>query len=255
MPAPEISEGRNGNANPQPSGSAVALSTESVLDALNLIFAGAPLTEILKSIVGLIEGHSEGMICSIFLVEKDGVHLRYAAAPNLPESYRIATDGATIGPNSGPCSLASYRREAVFVADFQSDSKCANFRDKPLSVGLLAGWSSPIISHGGEVLGTFGMYFCEVRTPASRVAGIAIERDQSQSSLQTAFEEIRKSERELRQMVDAIPQAIAVLTPDGAPLYANEHVLTYTGISLEEAQKASFLGVHPDDLERSQTMT
>ncbi len=165
MPAPEISEGRNGNANPQPSGSAVALSTESVLDALNLIFAGAPLTEILKSIVGLIEGHSEGMICSIFLVEKDGVHLRYAAAPNLPESYRIATDGATIGPNSGPCSLASYRREAVFVADFQSDSKCANFRDKPLSVGLLAGWSSPIISHGGEVLGTFGMYFCEVRTP------------------------------------------------------------------------------------------
>src|SRR5271170_8135140 len=107
------------------------------------------------------------------------------------------------------------------------------------------------------------MYFREVRTPtereirlieyASRVAGIAIERDRSQGALQTAFEEIRKSERELRQMVDAIPQAIAVLTPDGAPLYANEHVLTYTGISLEEAQKASFLGVHPDDLERSQT--
>jgi formate hydrogenlyase transcriptional activator len=263
MPEPETSERRSGNANPLPSGSAVALSTESVLDGLNLILAGAPLTEILKSIVGLIEGHSEGMICSIFLVEKDGLHLRYAAAPNLPESYRIATDGATIGPNGGPCSLASYRRQAVFVADFQSDSRCENFKEKPLSAGLLAGWSSPIISHGGEVLGTFGMYFREVRTPterevrlieyASRVAGIAIERDRSQAALQTAFEEIRRSERELRQMVDAIPQAIAVLTPDGAPLYANEHVLTYTGISLEEAQKASFLGVHPDDLERSQT--
>jgi len=37
------------------------------------------------------------------------------------------------------------------VADFQSDSRCANFRDKPLSAGLLAGWSSPIVSHGGEV--------------------------------------------------------------------------------------------------------
>ena len=45
--------------------------------------------------------------------------------------------------------------------DFQSDSRCANFRDKPLSAGRLAGWSSPIISHGGEVLGTFGMYFRE----------------------------------------------------------------------------------------------
>jgi hypothetical protein len=117
MPGPGTSEPRNGDANPLPSSSAIALSTESVLDALNLILASAPLTEILKSIVGLIEGHSEGMICSIFLVEKDGIHLRYAAAPNLPESYRIATDGATIGPDGGPCSLASYRRRAVFVAD------------------------------------------------------------------------------------------------------------------------------------------
>ena len=68
MPQPERSEVCNANANSLPSGSAIALSTESVLDALNLILAGAPLTEILKSIVGLIEAHSEGMICSIFLV-------------------------------------------------------------------------------------------------------------------------------------------------------------------------------------------
>jgi hypothetical protein len=124
MPEPETSERRNGSASPLPPGSAIALSTESVLDALNLILAGAPLTEILQSIVGLIEGHSEEMICSIFLVEKDAVHLRYAAAPNLAESYRIATDGTTIGPNGRPCSLASHRRETVFVADFQSDSSC-----------------------------------------------------------------------------------------------------------------------------------
>jgi GAF domain-containing protein len=124
MPEPETSERPNGDSNPLPSNSTNVLSTESVLDALNLILAGAPLTEILKSIVSLIERHSEGMICLIFLVERDGVHLRYAAAPSLPESYRIATDGATIGPKGGPCSLASHRREAVFVADFQSDPRC-----------------------------------------------------------------------------------------------------------------------------------
>jgi formate hydrogenlyase transcriptional activator len=262
MPQPETSELCNGNASARPSGSAIALSTESVLDALNLILAGAPLTEILKSIVGLIERHSEGMICSIFLVEKDGAHLRYAAAPNLPESYRIATDGATIGPKGGPCSLASYRREAVFVTDFQSDSRCANFRDKPLSAGLLAGWSSPIISHGGEVLGTFGMYFREVRTPterevrlidyASRVAGIAIERGRSQVALQQAFEEIRKSEGQLRQITDAIPQTIVVLGPDGSVVYVNRTVLDYTGLSSEEVMETDFRErvFHPEDLEK-----
>jgi len=262
MPQPERSEVCNANANSLPSGSAIALSTESVLDALNLILAGAPLTEILKSIVGLIEAHSEGMICSIFLVEEDGMHLRYAAAPNLPESYRIATDGAVIGPEGGPCSLASYLRQAVFIADFLSDSHCANFRDKPLSVGLRAGWSSPIISHGGQVLGTFGMYFREVRTPterevrlidyASRVAGIAIERSRSETALQHAFEEIRKSEGQLRQITDAIPQTITVLGPDGGIVYVNRTVLDYTGLSREEAMESDFRErvFHPEDLER-----
>src|SRR5271156_2707362 len=120
--------------------SSQVLSSEAVLDALKMILTDAPLNEVLASVTRLIEAHSDGMLCSVFLVEKDGLHLRYAAAPNLPETYRIATDGAAIGPNGGPCSLASYRREAVFVADFQSDSRYESFRDKPLSVGLLAGW-------------------------------------------------------------------------------------------------------------------
>src|SRR6202167_4332091 len=117
-------------------GSPQTLSSEVVLDALKLILIGTSLTEVLTSITRLIEAHSEGMLCSIFLVEKDGLHLRYAAAPNLPEPYRIATDGAAIGPGGGPCSRAAYRRQAVFVADFLSDPELANFKDKPLSAGL-----------------------------------------------------------------------------------------------------------------------
>src|SRR5271154_4316370 len=81
--------------------SAETLSSEAVLDALKMILTDAPLKEVLASVTRLIEAHSDGMLCSVFLVEKDGLHLRYAAAPSLPESYRIATDGATIGPKGG----------------------------------------------------------------------------------------------------------------------------------------------------------
>jgi PAS domain-containing protein len=43
---------------------------------------------------------------------------------------------------------------------------------------------------------------------ASRIAGIAIERGRSQTALKRAFEKIEKSEGQLRQIVDAIPQVI-----------------------------------------------
>jgi formate hydrogenlyase transcriptional activator len=249
-------------ASPTPLGPSQSLSGEAVLDALRLILIGTSLTEVLTSITRLIEAHSDGMLCSIFLVAKDGLHLRYAAAPNLPESYRLATDGVAIGPNGGPCSIAVYRRQSVFVADFVSDPNFVNFRSKPVSAGLLAGWSSPIMSHDGHVLGTFGMYFREVRSPtdgeiqlienASRIAGIAIERERSQTALKIAFEEITKSEGQLRQMVDAIPQTIVVLGPDGSVVYVNRTVLDYTGLSTDDVMDSDFRErvFHPEDAER-----
>jgi len=244
---------------PSPS---VALSREALLDALKMILTGTSLVDVLTSITRLIEAHSNGMLCSIFLVQPDGVHMRYAAAPNLPETYRTATDGTVIGPGRGPCSMAAYRREPVFVADFRYDGEWLHFSEKPVSAGLLAGWSNPIIGHDGQVLGTFGMYFREVRKPsqaeiqliayASHVAGIAIERDRSRTALNVAFEEIRKSEGQLRQIVDSIPQAVVVLGPDGSVAYVNRTVLDVTGLSREEAMEADFRErvFHPQDLAR-----
>jgi hypothetical protein len=126
-------------------GSAKILPSVAMLDALKFILAGASLTEVLISLMRLIESHSEGMLRSIFLVGGDGQHLHYAAAPNLPESYRAATEGAAVGLNGGPCSRAVYKHQVV-VADFLSDPTWSNFRDKPLSAGLRASWSSPILS-------------------------------------------------------------------------------------------------------------
>ena len=238
------------------------ISSEGLLDALNMILTGTSLIDVLTSITRLIEAHSNGILCSIFLVDSDGVHMRYAAAPNLPETYRRVTDGTLIGPGRGPCSMAVYRREPVFVADFLSDPDWLDFKEKPISAGLLAGWSNPIIGHDGQVLGTFGMYFREVRKPtsseiqliayASHVAGIAIERDRSSAALKKAFEEISKSEGQLRQTVDAIPQTVVVLEADGSVAYVNRTVLDYTGMPREKTMETDFRErvFHSEDLER-----
>jgi formate hydrogenlyase transcriptional activator len=239
-----------------------ALSSESVLDALKMILIDAPLNDVLNSVALLIEAHTQGMLCSIYLLDEDGLRLRYAAGPNLPDAFRVATDGVAIGPEVGSCGAAAYLRKAMFVADVLTHPHFAQFRDILVQTGLRASWSSPIIAHHGNVLGTFGMYNREVRHPspaemqlidhASRIAGIAIERDRSKSALTSAFEKIKKSENELREIVDAIPQTIIVQDPSGVPLYANQATLDYTGLTIEDVVAEGFREriFHPDDIER-----
>ncbi len=197
-----------------------------------------------------------------FLLDPDGVHLRYASAPSLPASYRAATDGLPSGPNAGSCGTAVYRREAVFVEDILTDPLWSQLRDTASTAGLRAAWSSPILSAEGSVLGTFGMYYREVRYPtpediqlidhASRITGIAIERERSQTALKEAFEKIERSEAHLRQVVDAIRHNVVILGADGGVIYVNRTVLEFIGLSESEAMESDFRErvFHPEDLER-----
>src|SRR6267143_6341009 len=117
---------------------AQTLPSEAVLDALKMMLIGASLNEVLTSVTRLIEANSEGMLCSIFLLDEEGTHLRYGAAANLPEAYRAATDGVCIGRNVGSCGAAAYLRKPVFVVDVVSHPNWANFRGVVLASGLRA---------------------------------------------------------------------------------------------------------------------
>ena len=64
-----------------------------------------------------------------------------------------------------------------------------------------------------------------------------------------AEEKLRQDEIELRQIADAVPQAINVMDPKGKVLYANKGVLEYTGLSGEDVKAEDFRArfIHPDD--------
>jgi formate hydrogenlyase transcriptional activator len=67
----------------------------------------------------------------------------------------------------------------------------------------------------------------------------------------TAFEQVKKSEAELRTIIDAIPQLIIAIGADGEFLYANRALLEYTGLTKEDVRSGSFGEVHhPEDSER-----
>jgi signal transduction histidine kinase/ActR/RegA family two-component response regulator len=180
---------------------------------LSWIASGRPVADVLTEIVHVVEAQSPGMLGSIVLLDADGVHLRHAAAPSLPPAYVASIDGAAIGDVAGSCGTAMYRRELVIVTDILEDPLWADYRDLATRHALRACWSEPILSSDGAVLGSFAMYYRDVRSPsyeereligvASQLAGIAIERHRAQEALRRSAEaheeERRAAEARLQQ--------------------------------------------------------
>src|SRR6202045_1914314 len=62
-----------------------------------------------------------------------------------------------------------------------------------------------------------------------------------------AEEKLRQDERELRRTTDAIPQTIIILSRDGIPLHANQAMLDYIGLGIEDVTAPNFRErfIHP----------
>jgi formate hydrogenlyase transcriptional activator len=228
---------------------------------VEMIASGARLADILDSLCDTIDAQASNIISVVMLMDVDGTRLWPIAGPRLPKAWIEAITPLKIGPDIGSCGSAAFLKQRVIVSDIATDPLWAGWRDVALGYGLRAAWSQPLLSKNQEVLGTFGMYYSEPRIPsetdlrliegAGHIAIIAIEGERSQAALTRAFDEIAKSEAELRTIIDAIPQLITTIGTDGNVLYANQAVLDYTGLTREELRLESFREVnHPEDSER-----
>src|SRR6266478_257991 len=140
--------GRAPVSEPQSSPEAWSRLDETVLA---MIMARAPLPRILATLCSEIEKHYSDLLCSVLVLDTDGITLRSGAAPSLPDEYCRAIDGVKIGPGAGSCGTAAYRRQLVVVSDIATDPLWAEYRDLALPHGLRACWSTPILSSQGEV--------------------------------------------------------------------------------------------------------
>lgn len=168
---------------------------------LDLINRNHALNEILHKLIELVETSNPAMICSILLMDKDGQHLRHAAAPSLPDFYNQAIDGLKIGEGVGCCGTAMARRERVIVEDITTHPYWVSFLDLAVRANLRSCWSQPVLNHAGEVLGSFAVYHHTVSRPndeeialiedCAQLATLAIEHERAEEELRiaaTAFE-------------------------------------------------------------------
>lgn len=242
---------------------------------LEMIAGGARLADILENLCNAVDAQASGAQSAVMLMDADGMHIRHAAGLGLPKGWIEAITPLRIGPREGSCGTAAFLKQRVIVSDIANDPLWTNYRELALNCGFRAAWSQPLLSKDQHVLGTFGMYYSEVHTPgetdlrliegAGHVAVIAIEGERSQEALRLAFEEIRNSEaklrqeeRELRQLIDFLPQHVLVMDRDATLLEANKTALDYLGLAPEELKgdgtiKRLQRDLHPDDLARIQS--
>src|SRR5262245_33868114 len=206
---------------PEEGGSGL-FSIESVLKLQRLIFAGAPLSEVLTYIAQLVEAQAEGMSCTIWLPDEDGRELYCVAAPSLP-GFSAEVGTMAVGPKGGSCGTAVYRKESVYVTDILTDPIWENYRDRMLPYGIRSVWSRPLFTSEGKTLGTFSINYRESRSPgfsdlqlienASHITGVAIERHMNEQALQRERERLRllleitssmTSKLDLRRLVEAL---------------------------------------------------
>ena len=149
---------------PEPASEREQLSAQVRL--LALLGSAAPLNTLLDGLATYIESWSEGLYCSVLLVDPTGQLLRPGAAPSLPAAYVQAINPVPIAVGQGSCGTAAARRDIVVVEDVERSDLWAAYARTATAHGLRACWSVPILDDQRALLGTLAMYYGVPRTPS-----------------------------------------------------------------------------------------
>ena len=193
-------------------------------------------------------------MCCICLADEDGAALRLCAAPRLPRSFADAMNRVAIGPKSGACGTAAYRRERVVISDLATDPLYEEFRDLALAHGLRSCWSTPIRAAEGAVLGTLAVYYTRRRVPKEReiaavemgahIARIAIERARMDAQLQA-------SKELFRSLIENTSDIVSIVDQNGIFRYVSPSMYRVLGFHPSEILGTAFDGLDPSGLTES----
>ncbi|MBC7513486.1 MAG: EAL domain-containing protein [Herminiimonas sp.] len=192
---------------------------------LEMVALDTPLEVVLREVCLMVEKHLPGgASCTILLLDGDGVHVRAAAAPSLPDTFAGFINGQAIGPAAGACGAAMHGGVQVICNDIEADPHWIAYREAALALGLKACWSTPISDASGTVLGAFGVYYRSRMVPfaddlslvddVTHLVGIALQKERTERSLE-------QSEERYRSMVNCLNEGIMLQSREGIVLACN----------------------------------
>ena len=166
---------------------------------------------------------------------------------------RLGIDADHCARDAGLCSSAIASPGVYYLRDAAHDERAVGHPLVP-ALGIRFYAAAPLRTHDGLNLGTVCVLDQQPRELApgeaemlEMLAALAM----NQMELRQYTEKVAELEQ-ARTVVDAIPQLISVLNPEGEFLYSNQAVMDYTGLTREEVRAVEFRdrAGHPEDVER-----
>lgn len=160
---------------------------------LELILKEQDALRILEKIVHDIESIHTEVYCAIVLTRNLGKLVQTVIASSLPQAMLQTLRQLQLDTGNGSLATSIATKQRVIVENVMTHPYWLNHREAATASGIQAGWSEPILSAEGEVLGAFAMYYRQPQTPsafelsmieqAAKLVSIVVDRHLSQESI------------------------------------------------------------------------
>ncbi|SEF79273.1 PAS domain S-box-containing protein [Bryocella elongata] len=230
---------------------------------LERVARSEPLGQILDALSRHVEELCVGCFCIVLVVAADRKRFHLGAAPKLPNVFRDSLEAISIDRREDPCSLAVIEKTPVITTDLTQDPRWTDCPWLRVMTGLDfdSCCALPIQSASGEVSGVVAAHRSGHATRVlqeadlvdrfTKIAGIAIDRAESDAVLQARERELREALVQLSegQRLSKTGSFTADLQQDrhnwSAELYHIFEIDPGTPAHLDVIRAQ----VHPDDLQ------
>lgn len=208
---------------------------------LEVIASGADLESTLRELALVTATLFDGAVCSIYTLDGSGSKLHLAAAPDLPNPYKVALDQIELSPRAEPSAAAVLRREPVIVSDISVDPFWTAVREITRSFGFRACWAHPVLDQSGQALGTISLYFSEPCAPDEkdcRTIDSIIALGRLAIMHERRGQALRSADERFLSLAANVPGVVyqRVVSPDGEIRYTyiSDGALDLFGVSAKE---------------------
>ncbi|MDZ8056573.1 MAG: PAS domain S-box protein [Aulosira sp. ZfuVER01] len=189
---------------------------------LELIALGQPLDECLSALCASLSRLNPRIRACILLTDAQGLTFPRSITPDFLPSFGQGLKDAPINELCiGTCGEAVYSGQPVTCADITNDDLWSReWRELCIAHGILACHSVPVLGVDNQPFGSLMLCFDEARMPTeweyqlanfgTQVASIALERDRSNTEIQTLNHTLSHRVDELQALFDVLPVGVAI---------------------------------------------